>query len=95
MAEQEAKHHHVLSKELFVPISLVFTLLGAAMSYGAMYSKVDSLQNLVELEREDRKEDVAKTNQQVEEIHELLVEVLKKNDIGFNDVGYVTTIASH
>lgn len=82
---EERTKNHLLSKEMLVPISLVFTLLGAAMSYGAMYNKVDGLQNLVELERSDRKEDISDLKEQVAEVQSLLIEVLKKNQISLGN----------
>lgn len=68
-----------VSKEFLVPISLVFSLLGAAVSYGAVYNKVDNLEHLVMLEREDRKEDVAQLNRQLQDLNGLLTQLLAAN----------------
>jgi hypothetical protein len=35
----------VLSKETLLPLGIVVTLMGSAMSYGILISKVDSLEN--------------------------------------------------
>lgn len=72
-------HDRIMSKEFLIPISLVFSLLGAAMSYGVVYNKVDNLEHLVTLEREDRKEDIAQLSQQIETLNSLLTQVLASN----------------
>ncbi len=70
-----------MSKEILVPISLVFSLLGAATSYGVIYNKVDNLEHLVTLEREDRKEDVARLEEQLTQMNSLLTKALATNGV--------------
>lgn len=77
---------HGFTKDTLVPLSLVFTLLGAAVSYGAMYNKIDQMQTLVENEREDRKEDIAELKDQVTTLNKTVLEYLgKQKDISLNN----------
>lgn len=62
-----------MSKETLLPLSLVFTLLGASMSYGMIYNKVDSLEKMVMQEREDRKADSDEVKKQLSEIRSAIL----------------------
>lgn len=77
---------HAFTKETLIPLSIVFTLLGAAISYGVMYNKVDETQKLVEYERQDRKEDIAELKNQITTLNDTVLRYLgEKKDISLNN----------
>ena len=56
------KERNVISQTSAVSIGLVLTLLGAALSFGVVYNKVDTLENEVAEARKDIKELTASVN---------------------------------
>ena len=75
-----------MNKEFLVPISIVFTLLGAAVSYGVAYNKIDNLEALVALEREDRKEDVEEIKNELATTNALLTKLLVENGMEISSI---------
>lgn len=43
---------HIISKDTLIPIGLVCTIMGASLSFGIMYNKVDQLGATVEKQTE-------------------------------------------
>lgn len=74
-----------MSRDTLIPLSIVFTLLGAAMSYGMIYNKVDATQELLVLERQERKEDVEDLKQQIAQLNDAVLRSLgEKKDLSLN-----------
>lgn len=83
----------VMSKETLLPLSLVFTLLGASMSYGIIYNKVDNLEQMVALEREERNADYDEMKTQLSEIRSAIISS-KLSEVDIDDSSLATLYAT-
>ena len=43
---------HIISKDTLIPIGLVCTIMGASLSFGVMYNKVDQMGTVVDKQTE-------------------------------------------
>lgn len=85
--------HIIMSKETLLPLSLVFTLLGASMSYGVMYNKVDNLEQMVAIEREERRADYDEIKEQLSEIRSAIISD-KLSEVDIDDSSLATLYAT-